>query len=176
VSHDFAVFFDGGCTSNPGRLVVAAVVCTPGGEIVVESSRDAGDGTSNQAEYRALAYAVCLANLVGARQPLLVSDSMLVVQQINGWWAMRGDPGSPLAREHSRCSSALMMFDRWSLKHVPREKNKRADWLVSKHLGHDRTLKSAPSVAIVEHDGDGKPGWSELEPSRRRTSDSGRSS
>jgi len=162
VNADYVVFFDGGCTSNPGRLAVAAVVCTPGGEKLVEQSRDAGEGTNNVCEYRALAHAICLANLVGARRPLFISDSMVVVQQINGFWAMRGDPGSPLAREHSRCSSALMMFDRWLLKHVPRAKNRRADWLVSRHLGHDRTLKNAPAVDAVDHDGDGRPGWLEL--------------
>jgi ribonuclease HI len=162
VDHDYLIFFDGGCSANPGRLAVAAVVCTPGGEVLIQESCGAGEGTNNVCEYRALFFAIFLARMVGARRPMFVSDSMLVVQQINGFWAMRGDPGSPMAREHSRCSSALMTFDRFLLKHVPRSANKRADWLVSRYLGHDRTLKKEPAVGPVEHDGDGRPGWSEL--------------
>lgn len=157
---DYVVFVDGGCTANPGELAVAAVVCTPLYETVIEHARQAGRGTSNVAEYRALAYGVCLANLVGARRPTFISDSALVVQQVNGWWAMSGD--SPLNAEHKRVTSALMRFDRWWLKHVPREKNKRADWLASGLLGHSRTLKNPPAVVPVAVEGDGRPGWAEL--------------
>lgn len=157
---DYVVFCDGGCTANPGRIAVAAVVCTPEGEVITESARDAGEGTNNVAEYRALRHAIQLANLVGAREPLFISDSQLVVQQINRNWALNGD--GERARLHGYCSSALMKFDRWLLQHVSREKNKRADWLVSSHLGHDRTLKKAPDVVPVQSDRDGTPGWSAI--------------
>jgi ribonuclease HI len=167
VNPDFAIFFDGG--HSVGRqLAVGAVVCTPAGEVVVEQAVRAGEGTSNVAEYRALSFAVCMANLVGARRPLFLSDSMLVVQQVNGFWAMRGDPGSPLALAHSRCTCALMRFDRWLLRHVPREQNRRADWLVCRLLEHKRTLKQAPAVTVVEFDDEGRPGWRELPSSRRQ--------
>jgi ribonuclease HI len=161
-SPDLVVFCDGGCTANPGRLAVAAVACTPEGELLVESARWAGEGTSNLAEYRALSHAVCIARLLGSRCPLLVSDSMLVVQQVNAYWATNGDPGAPLVKAHSRCSTALMRFDRWALKHVRREHNRRADWLVSGLIGHDRTLKNPPAVQPVFFDGEGRPGWSQL--------------
>jgi ribonuclease HI len=165
---DLVVYLDSGCRANPGALAVAAVACTPDGEVLAESAREAGEGTNNLGEYRALAYAVCVANLIGARRPTFVSDSALVVQQINGFWAMHGDPGSPLVREHARCQTMLMRFDKWRLVHVPRERNKRADWLVSDLLGHKRTLKKAPAVQPVAHDGDGRPGWSHV-PSSRKT-------
>jgi ribonuclease HI len=170
VDYDASIFFDGGCTSNPGKLAVAAVVCTTDCEILIESVRDAGEGTSNLCEYRALMYAICLANLIGARRPLFISDSMLVVQQINGAWAMKGDTTSPLVRAHGRCYSALMRFDKWALTHVPRERNKRADWLVSNHLGHDRTLKKVPGMMTVDYSGEGRPGWDHLPPSRPASS------
>lgn len=157
---DYVVFVDGGCTANPGELAVAAVVCTPDGEIVLEHARRAGTGSNNIAEYRSLMHGICLARLLGARRPAFVSDSALVVQQVNGWWAMSGD--SPMHAHHKRATAELMRFDRWWLRHVRREQNKRADWLVSGLLGHGRTLKNPPPVALVEADGDGRPGWSEL--------------
>jgi hypothetical protein len=55
-----------------------------------------------------------------------------------------------------------MKFDRWRLQHVTRERIKRADWLVSRHLGHQRTLKKAPEVSPVACDHEGTPGWANL--------------
>lgn len=155
---DFIVFMDGGCTANPGEIAVAAVVCTPAGELVTEMARHVGEGTNNVAEYKALIHAIHMANLVGARRPIFCSDSKLVVQQVNGRWAIRGE----LSYHHGECTSALMCFDRWLLQHVPREQNKRADWLVSRLLGHSRTLKKAPDVKPVCSDHEGMAGWSEL--------------
>jgi ribonuclease HI len=157
---DAIVFCDGGCTANPGSLAVAAVVCSTTYQIILQSARHAGEGSNNVAEYRALSYAICMARLAGARRPLFCSDSALVVQQVNGYWAMTGS--SPLHDEHACCTSMLMDFERWTLKHVPRERNKRADWLVSSLLGHSRTLKHAPEIAQVQHDGEGRPGWATL--------------
>lgn len=157
---DLAIYVDGGCTANPGEIAVAAVACTLEGEVVVESTRHAGVGTNNVAEYRALAHGVCLANMLGARQPIFSTDSLLVVQQVNGWWAMRGN--KELQTEHRRCVDELMGFDRWVVMHVSRTFNKRADWLVSSLLGHDRTLKNKPSATPVVFEGDGRPGWSQL--------------
>jgi hypothetical protein len=61
-----------------------------------------------------------------------------------------------------RCRTLLMEFDHWWLKHIPREKNKLADWLVCKELGHDRATKKTPKVELVDASGPGRPGWPEL--------------
>jgi ribonuclease HI len=165
VEPDLIVYLDGGCTQNPGgKLATAAVALQPSGTLIVESSRHAGVGTSNLAEYRALLHAAQLARLLGARRPLFCSDSMLVAQQVNGWWAMRGN--GDLHEAHAQCTSALMEFDRWQVKHVPRERNRRADWLVCGLLGHARTLKNPPDVAPIECESDGHPGWAGVKSSR----------
>jgi ribonuclease HI len=159
VDPDLVIFLDGGFKGED-NLAVAAVACSPAGEIVVESARHAGAGTSNVAEYRALRHAIGIANLLGAKRPMFLSDSMLIVQQVNGFWAMKA--GGELAVQHNYCTGALMKFDRWLLKHIPREQNKRADWLVSNLLGHSRTTKKMPPVAAVACDHEGRPGWTEL--------------
>jgi hypothetical protein len=82
-----------------------------------------------------------------------------VVQQLNGWWIRRSQE---LAEEFVRCRTLLMEFDHWWLKHIPREKNKLADWLVCKELGHDRATKKTPKVELVDASGPGRPGWPEL--------------
>jgi ribonuclease HI len=160
VSPDFVIFVDGGCSANPGNIAVAAVACSPEGQVLVESARLAGHGTNNIAEYKALRHGIELANLVGARRPLFLSDSMLVVQQVNGYWALRSS--ADLAAQHNHCTAALMRFERWTLQHIPREKNKRADWLACAALGHKRTLKKAPDVSRVECEREGRPGWAAL--------------
>jgi ribonuclease HI len=167
VDPDIVIYLDAGL-KPPNRLAVAAVACTPEGEVLIEEAREAGEGTANVGEYRALSHAACLAKLVGARQPLFISDSQLVVQQINGFWAARGAVDSPLILEKNRCEAMLMRFDQWALKHVPRERNRRADWLVSNLLDHKRTLKAAPPVHPAELSAAGRPGWSTL-PSSRKT-------
>jgi ribonuclease HI len=157
---DLLVFVDGGIKTAPyGDLGVAAVVCTPAGELLVESAWHAGHGSANLAEYRALAYGVGLAHLAGARRPLFCSDSALVVQQLNGWWARRNIGLEP---EFVRCRSALMEFDLWWLKHIPRERNRRADWLVCRLLGHSRTARRAPKIEPVATEAKPRLGWSLL--------------
>lgn len=157
---DLIAFVDGGCTSNPGVLAVAAVACSDNWQIIVENAVHAGTGTNNVAEYRALSHGICIANLLGARRPMFCTDSDLVVKQINGYWAMRGN--EELKEAHSICHSELMRFNHFMVRHIPRERNKRADWLVCKLLGHSRTPKKPPSIDPVEHAGKWRPGWSEI--------------
>lgn len=156
---DLAIYVDGGCLANPGRIAFAAVAVSPVGQVIAESAQADGEGTNNEAEYKALLYGICLARLLGAKEPHFVSDSMLVVQQVLGFWAIKGH----LHILHGRCTGRLMEFERWSISHVPRERNRRADWLVNRTLRgdeHARTLKNAPDagtefLAAAEL----RPGW-----------------
>ena len=55
-------------------------------------------------------------------------DSQLVVKQIRGEW----DTNDPKLRERRvRVRELLTEFDRWSIAHVPREVNERADELAN---------------------------------------------
>lgn len=160
---DLVVYFDGGCVANPGKIAAGAVVLSPQGELLSELARWVGEGTNNAAEYRGLRHAITMAQLFGARRPLFYSDSLIVVRQINGYWAIRGD----LNREHAACTSALMDFDEWALRHVPRERNQRADWIINRLVrgdDHRRTLKTAPEPPSVNDVGEieAKPGWKEI--------------
>jgi ribonuclease HI len=48
------VHVDGGSRGNPGPAAAAAVLSTPGGEVVDEAARTLGSTTNNVAEYRGL--------------------------------------------------------------------------------------------------------------------------
>lgn len=156
---ELTVYCDGGKLSDSGVAGVAAVAVDQTGKIIVEGAQEVGQATSNEAEYLALSFGISLANLLGARTPHFVCDSLLVVQQISGWWAIRG---GGIALVHGPVRARLMDFDYWSIQHVPREQNKRADWLVNVQLrgnGHARTLKTPPTDCVRFRAGELRPGW-----------------
>jgi ribonuclease HI len=70
------VYFDGGCRPNPGTMELAVVI---GG--VAEVVRDIGPGTSMQAEWLALLHALRRAQAAGIAEPVLLGDSLPVVEQ-----------------------------------------------------------------------------------------------
>lgn len=73
------LYFDGGCRPNPGRMETAVVVR---GEVYLQA--DAGQGTSGEAEWRALLHALDVAVALGARDIVLIGDSANVVAQAAG--------------------------------------------------------------------------------------------
>ncbi|TDW61872.1 ribonuclease HI [Novosphingobium sp. PhB55] len=72
------VFFDGGCRPNPGPIEAAAVI---GG--AVHLFEDLGQGSNEDAEWRALNRALELAQSLGLQDIELVGDALPVVRQAN---------------------------------------------------------------------------------------------
>jgi ribonuclease HI len=131
LSGRLVVNVDGGSRGNPGPAAIAAVVATPNGEILDEGSETIGAATNNVAEYRALLLGIERARALGAGEIELVGDSELIVRQVRGEYRVK-DPG--LRDLHSRVREALDGFERWSIRHVPREENAHADRLVNEAL------------------------------------------
>jgi ribonuclease HI len=73
------IFFDGGCRPNPGQMEFAVVV---GGVVHIE--RDVGYGSSMDAEWLALLYALRLARNYDTANVVLLGDSAAVINQANG--------------------------------------------------------------------------------------------
>lgn len=122
---------DGGARGNPGPAAIGAVVATPEGDVLAERSERIGIATNNVAEYRALIEGIALAAEQGARELELVGDSELVVKQVRGEYRVKDAGLKPL---HAEVKAALAGFDRWEIRHVRREHNKRADELVNEAL------------------------------------------
>lgn len=124
------VYFDGASRGNPGPAAVGWVLVTSDG-IVAEAGERIGKATNNQAEYRALIRALEAARDYGFDEIDVRGDSELVVKQVRGEW----NANDPTLREHRvRVHELLSAFDRWSLAHVPREINDRADELANEAL------------------------------------------
>jgi len=122
---------DGGARGNPGPAAIAAVVQGPDGEVLEERGERIGEATNNVAEYRALLLGIERAAALGARELELVGDSELVVKQIKGEYKVKD---ATMRKLHAEAKRALADFERWSIRHVRRERNAEADRLVNEAL------------------------------------------
>src|SRR3954453_5151685 len=122
---------DGGSRGNPGPAGIAAVATDPAGEILAERSETIGRATNNVAEYRALLLGIELAKELGAEEVEFVGDSQLIVEQVKGNWKVKQDHPRPL---HTKSRDALRGIPSWSIRHVKRDENTRADELLNQAL------------------------------------------
>jgi ribonuclease HI len=127
---------DGGSRGNPGPAAVAAVATDPNGEVLAERSETIGKATNNVAEYRALLLGVELAKELGAEEAEFVGDSMLIVEQVRGNWKVKQEHLLPLHRDARK---ALQGLGSWSIRHVKRGENERADELLNEALDEAQT-------------------------------------
>ncbi|MFB6109242.1 MAG: ribonuclease HI [Haloplanus sp.] len=127
------VYFDGASRGNPGPAAIGWVVVSGDG-IVAEGSETIGETTNNRAEYEALIRSLEVARDAGIEEVDVRGDSQLIVKQVRGEWNAN-DPG--LRERRVRVRELLDSFDRWSLEHVPREINDRADRLANEALDDD---------------------------------------
>jgi ribonuclease HI len=125
------VHVDGGARGNPGPAAAAAVVSTPDGDVLDESSAFLGRATNNVAEYRGLLLGLERARELGASEVDVINDSELVAHQVNGRYKVKHPDMVPLHRE---AKAVLGGFERWSIRPVPRAQNAAADALVNQML------------------------------------------
>jgi ribonuclease HI len=125
------VHVDGGARGNPGPAAAAAVLRTPGGDVLDEASEFLGVATNNVAEYRGLLLGLARAKALGATEVEVVNDSELVAKQLNGQYKVRHPAMRPLYLD---AMQALRGFARWSIRSVPRAENADADALVNQAL------------------------------------------
>ena len=83
------------------------------------------------AEYRALLLGIELAKELGADEAELVADSLLIVEQVRGNWKVKQSHLRPLREQVVR---ALEDLGSWSIRHVKRGDNERADQLLNDAL------------------------------------------
>ncbi|ELY97564.1 ribonuclease H [Natrialba chahannaoensis JCM 10990] len=124
------VYFDGGARGNPGPAGIGWVIVTSEG-IVAEGSKRIGRATNNQAEYEALIAALEAARDYDYDEIHVRGDSELIVKQVRGEY----NTNNPELRERRvTVHELLRAFDEWTLEHVPREVNSRADELANEAL------------------------------------------
>ena len=122
------IFSDGGARGNPGPAGVGAVIYSDNGEVLAEVSEYLGIATNNQAEYKALIFALKRAKEMGAKKIMCYLDSELVVKQLNREYKVKNKDLAPLFLEVHNLS---INFKNISYHHIPREENKAADKLAN---------------------------------------------
>jgi ribonuclease HI len=128
------IWSDGAARGNPGPAGAGALLEDAAGKTLAELSEYLGETTNNVAEYRALEIALREALRHGARQAEIFLDSELVVRQLQGLYRVRQPHLLPL---FSSVQQLLKKFSGFSIQHVPREQNRRADQLANQAIdGH----------------------------------------
>lgn len=126
---------DGAAQGNPGPGGIGYLIEEENGQILASGSAFIGETTNNVAEYRALIAALKRARELGFRRVRVLSDSLLVVQQVNGKWRVRDKSLEPL---YAEVSALLAAFEERSVEHVPREENQEADQLAAEAIAQAR--------------------------------------
>jgi ribonuclease HI len=122
---------DGGARGNPGPSAIGVSITEPDGTEVASISERIGSTTNNVAEYTAVVRGLALAAELGADEVTLRSDSELLVRQLEGRYRVKASHLQPL---HADALATLRGFSRFTLEHVRRERNVRADALVNEAL------------------------------------------
>jgi ribonuclease HI len=119
---------DGACKGNPGPMAIGATIKNKEGTELATVSQLIGQGTNNIAEYRAAIEGLKAAKALGASLIELRMDSELVVKQISGSYKVKNQSLQPLYKE---VIELLNVFEEWTVLHIPREENQRADELAN---------------------------------------------
>ena len=121
-------FCDGGARGNPGPAGLGVSIKGPRGKVLAEISEAIGHATNNVAEYSAVKRALERARELGAKEVEIVSDSKLLVEQLNLRYKVKNPT---LQRLHAEVRAVARGFDSVAYRHVRRERNVRADELVN---------------------------------------------
>jgi ribonuclease HI len=136
---------DGGARGNPGPAGYGAVVQTEDGETLAELSEFLGNRTNNYAEYSGLLGVLAWALEHRYSRLRVVSDSELMVKQIQGRYKVNSPDLKPLWIE---ARSRIAKLDEFQITHALRHKNKDADKLAN--LAMDRGMGRNSAEPKVE--------------------------
>jgi ribonuclease HI len=124
-------YVDGGSRGNPGPAGYGVLVTREDGAVVDRLHAALGVQTNNYAEYRGLIAALEYARAQGAEEVHIFSDSLLMVRQMQGRYAVKSPNLAPLERQARALAQA---FRRFRIEHVRREHNREADALANRAM------------------------------------------
>ena len=124
------LFVDGAARGNPGPAGIGIRI-EENGDLVQETSDYLGEATNNAAEYTALIRGLELVHEIGASGVDVISDSELVVRQMNGEYKVKNAGLRPLFDQAQELSSG---FDAFTITHVRRSENADADRLANEGI------------------------------------------
>ena len=125
------LFTDGGARGNPGPAAFAYVIEAEDGTVLASHGEAIGVATNNVAEYSALVAGLARAAELQVVELEVVSDSELMVKQMQGVYRVKNEALRELSLEASRRARAVGTV---TYTAVRREENKLADKLVNDAL------------------------------------------
>jgi ribonuclease HI len=132
----FTAHCDGGSRGNPGPSGYGASIEDAHGHVVAELSEFLGLKTNNFAEYSGLLAVLHWAIEHHAQSLCVISDSLLMVNQMKGKYAVKSPILRPLFEEARKLSRRIEKFE---MRHTLRGGNKEADRLANEAM--DRGMK-----------------------------------
>jgi probable phosphoglycerate mutase len=139
----FTAHCDGGSRGNPGPSGYGAVVEDAHGRVLAELSQFLGLQTNNYAEYSGLLAVLQWAVEHHARRLCVISDSELMVKQMQGKYAVKSPVLRPLYEEARKLSRRI---ERFEMRHTLRGGNKEADRLANEAMDKGMGKITPPRV------------------------------
>jgi ribonuclease HI len=158
---------DGGSRGNPGPSGYGAVLEDAQGRVVARLSEFLGNQTNNYAEYSGLLAVLAWAVEHGAKRLRVVSDSELMVKQMQGKYKVASPGLRPLWEEAKRRAARL---DRFEMRHTLRGGNQEADRLANEAMdkGVGRPIGESASQPVSGASGVSRVGPSAGQQTGRR--------
>ena len=125
------LFTDGGARGNPGPAAYGYVLETDDGTVLAAHGERIGIATNNVAEYSALIAGLEKALELAVPEVEVISDSELLVKQMNGEYRVKNEALRELS---ARASQLARQIGDVSYRAVRREHNELADRLVNEAL------------------------------------------
>ena len=122
-------WFDGSSQPNPGKLGIGAILRSPDGA-VIQISKMAGHGDSNEAEYLALIALLEAAVAAGVQKLVVYGDSQIVIKGV-----AEPHPARHLQAHGARATALAAHIVDLTLTWIPRHKNGAADGLSQRAAG-----------------------------------------
>jgi mutator protein MutT len=138
-SDAITIFTDGGSRGNPGPSAAGFVIIDANQQVIAEGGEYLGITTNNQAEYQGVRIGLEEAEKLGYKKVDFKVDSMLVVNQMKGYYKIKNRELWPI---HERIRLLMTKFDRVTFTYVPRQFNQLADGMVNKTLDAHKREKS----------------------------------
>ncbi|KAK9070324.1 hypothetical protein SSX86_010725 [Deinandra increscens subsp. villosa] len=125
-SGSWILYTDG--ASNVRGTGLGALLKSPQGDIIPLSIHCEFKATNNEAEYEALIAGLQLAKDMGIQHIQVFIDSLLLTNQFNGSYAVKGER---LTKYLDLVKQLALSFENCSISQVPREENAEADALAN---------------------------------------------
>ena len=136
---NLTVYTDGASRGNPGKSGAGIFIIDEYNKKTISLKQYLGILTNNEAEYRALIialeYLAEFTNTPGRFNINFLSDSQLLINQINGIYSVKSPNIIPLYNKAKKLIENLNAA--YSFKHIPRTLNFKADKLANSAIDYN---------------------------------------